>query len=292
MIEKIINDYTLALEKRIDELLPQSNIAYSSVVNAARYSLLLGGKRIRPIILLEFCKLCGGNTDDAIDFAVALEMIHTYSLIHDDLPCMDDDDIRRGNPSCHIKYGEDIALLAGDSLLTEAFRIVAKSKTPCERIVKAVEYLSSLSGIHGMIGGQVLDLKFENSNPDADELLEMYSKKTSCLLIAASSLGCIAAGKMNDKTLFNAKAFALNLGLAFQIIDDILDCTADEKLLGKPIGSDEKNGKSTFITIYGLEEAKIIANEYTQKALDALNCFDGDKTFLIKLTNYLLNRKF
>lgn len=292
MIDTVLKDYSVIIENRINELFPEENYSYSSVLNAARYSLLLGGKRIRPIILLEFCKLCGTKLEYGLDFAVALEMIHTYSLIHDDLPCMDDDDMRRGKPSCHIKYGEDIALLAGDTLLTEAFRILSQSKLPAESIVKAVDFLSSLSGLHGMIGGQVLDLKFENDKPTASELLDMYSRKTSGLLIAAASLGCIAAGKTDVNTLENAKNYALNLGLAFQIIDDILDCTADEVLLGKPVGSDEKNGKTTIVSIYGLEKARNIAKNLTEKSLNALNQFEGDKTFLTKLTNYLLDRKY
>ncbi len=296
MISDFLKEHIDYVENEIDRLFPSiSNVGcgdFSVVCEASRYSLTLGGKRIRPIILLEFCKLLGGKREDAINFAVALEMIHTYSLIHDDLPCMDNDDMRRGKPSCHIKYGEDTALLAGDTLLTEAFGVMAKANLPSERVVKAVEFLSSLSGLHGMIGGQVLDLQFEKTNPTAEQLIDMYSRKTGGLLIAAATLGCIAAGKFDQKTIENAKNYACEVGLAFQIIDDILDCTADEKVLGKPVGSDEKNSKTTFVTIYGIEKSREIAARYTESALNALNKFEGDKTNLIALTEYLLKRNY
>ena len=281
------------VEAEIDRLFPKlADCDYNIVNEASRYSLTLGGKRIRPIILLEFCRMCGGEYKSASNFAVALEMIHTYSLIHDDLPCMDDDDMRRGKPSCHIKFGEDTALLAGDTLLTEAFGVVSKADLPAERIVKAVEYLSSLSGLHGMVGGQVLDLSFEKRKPSADELVDMYSRKTSGLLIAAATLGCIAAGKMDSLVLENATNYARDLGIAFQIIDDILDYTADESLLGKPVGSDQKNQKTTFVSLFGIDKSRDYAKQYTESALNSLNRFDGDKTRLIELTEYLLKRNY
>lgn len=293
MIENWLNDNKNFIENEIDRLFPElSDVDYILVNDAARYSLTLGGKRIRPIILLEFCSLCGGERNLASNFAVALEMIHTYSLIHDDLPCMDDDDMRRGKPSCHIKYGEDIALLAGDTLLTQAFSVLSKAELPADRVVKACEYLSGLAGLHGMIGGQVLDLSFEKSLPTAEQLLDMYSRKTSCLLIAAAVLGCIASGKYDNNTISNAKEYALKLGLAFQIIDDILDCTADESVLGKPVGSDEKNSKTTFVTLYGIDKAREIAADFTNDALNALSYFDGNKYNLISLTEYLLKRNY
>jgi geranylgeranyl diphosphate synthase type II len=230
--------------------------------------------------------------EDSYNFAIALEMIHTYSLIHDDLPCMDNDDLRRGKPSCHKAFGEDIALLAGDTLLTEAFNILSKANLPSDRIVKAVEFLSHHAGLHGMIGGQVLDLQFEKTKPDVSQLIDMYSRKTSGLLIAAAQLGLIAAGKTDSESIVNANNYARDLGIAFQIIDDILDCTADEKLLGKPVGSDEKNNKTTFVTLFGLEKAKEFAEKFTQSALASLDKFEGDKTNLKALTEYLLKREF
>ncbi len=293
MISNFLKEYIDYFEKEINRLFPPIiDCGYESVNDAARYSLTLGGKRIRPIIVLEFCKLLGGKKEDAINFAVALEMIHTYSLIHDDLPCMDNDDMRRGKPSCHIKFGEDTALLAGDTLLTEAFGVLAKANIPSERIVKAVELLASLSGLHGMIGGQVLDLRFEAQKPTAQQIIDMYSRKTSGLLIAAATLGCVAAGKFDNETLEKAKTYGRDLGIAFQIIDDILDCTADEKLLGKPVGSDDKNDKTTFVSIYGIDKSREIAKEYTNSAINALSSFDGDRENLLALTEYLLKRKY
>lgn len=287
--EKLIG-YNRLIEDRINLLYPPEKLAYSKVLDAARYSLLNGGKRIRPAIVFEFCKLCGGKEDDALDFAVALEMIHTYSLIHDDLPCMDNDDLRRGKPSCHKAFGEDIALLAGDTLLTEAFFVAANSAVSNGKALKAVSFLATNAGLHGMIGGQVLDLMFEDMKPDAAQLQDMYMRKTGALLIAAASIGCIAAGRDDESTLKSAAKYGYNLGLAFQIIDDILDIASDEKTLGKPIGSDDKNGKTTFVTLYGPDRAFAIAAQLTNYALDALDEFEGDTSSLYELTDYLLDR--
>ncbi len=290
MINEKLAEYNSLIEGRINELFPESDVPYRKVLDAARYSLLLGGKRIRPALVLEFCKLCGGKAEDAIDFAVALEMIHTYSLIHDDLPCMDNDDLRRGKPACHKAFGEDIALLAGDTLLTEAFFVASNAKVSADKALNAVSFLATNAGLHGMIGGQVLDLSFEEITPDATMLQDMYMRKTGALLIAAASLGCIVAGKYDEQSLKSATKYGYNLGLAFQIIDDILDVTSNEKTLGKPIGSDEKNNKTTFVTIYGLEKAFAIAAELSNFALDALDEFEGDTETLYELTNFLLDR--
>lgn len=292
MIDKLLNQYKEMVENRIEELFPEVESGYSHLVKAARYSLLSGGKRIRPAVMMEFCKLCGGKAEDALDFAVALEMIHTYSLIHDDLPCMDDDDMRRGRPSCHKAFGEDIALLAGDTLLTEAFFVASNANISPDKALKAVSYLSANAGLHGMIGGQVLDLAFEENKPDAIELSDMYMRKTAALLIAAAVIGCIAAGKDSEENIKSATKYGYNLGLAFQVIDDILDVTADEKKLGKPVGSDNKNNKTTFVTIYGIEKAFAIAAQLTNAALDALDELgnENETAALYELTNYLLDR--
>jgi len=292
LIKNLLKEYSSLIENRINELFPEVESGYSAVSDAARYSLLLGGKRIRPAITLLFCELCGGKTEDALDFAVALEMIHTYSLIHDDLPCMDDDDMRRGNPSCHKKFGEDIALLAGDTLLTQAFYVASVAWVSPEIKVKAAKVLSESAGLHGMIGGQVLDLSFEKIRPDAEKLSDMYMRKTAALLICAAKLGIIAAGKDTEQNLKSAEIFGFNLGLAFQVIDDILDCTADEKLLGKPVGSDEKNQKTTFVTLYGIEKSREIAADMTDKAISALENFGGDTEKLENLTEFLLSRNY
>lgn len=290
MINDVLEKIKVLVENRIDELFPEINTPYSEACKAARYSLMSGGKRIRPAIMLEFCKLCGGKYEDALDFAVALEMIHTYSLIHDDLPCMDNDDMRRGKPSCHKAFGEDTALLAGDTLLTEAFFVAANAPVSADKALKTISFLSSNAGLHGMIGGQVMDLSFEKSAPDERALQDMCMRKTAALIIAAASIGCIAAGKDDEATLRSAAKYGYNLGLAFQIIDDILDVTADEKALGKPVGSDSKNNKTTFVSLFGIDQCFAIAAQLSNTALDALDEIGGETEVLYELTNYLLDR--
>ena len=276
----------------IEKKLESSITADNSAAQAMKYSLLSGGKRIRPILLLEFYALCGGKGDNALNFAAALEMIHTYSLIHDDLPCMDNDDMRRGRPSCHKAFGEDTALLAGDALLTLAFKTAAETDgIPADRVLKAIAVLAENAGISGMVGGQVEDLAFEKSGATLDELRGMYLKKTSCLLSAGAVCGSILAGA-DDEELKYAAEYAEKLGLAFQIIDDILDCTSDEKTLGKPIGSDEKNGKTTYVTLLGIDGAKAEAERLSDEALTALCKIKGDNAALRELTADLLDRKF
>ena len=284
--------YIPVIENKLNELLPESGERYSSAVNAMRYSLLSGGKRIRPILLLEFYSLFGGRAEGALNFAAAIEMIQTYSLIHDDLPCMDNDDMRRGRPSCHKAFGYDTALLAGDALLTHAFFAAANAADiPPERVSRAISVLAQKAGIYGMVGGQVMDLDFEKNGANGEELTAMYIKKTSCLLEAAAMCGAVLAGA-DEETVKKAEEYAENLGLAFQITDDILDCTADEKTLGRPIGSDKKNGKTTFVTLFGLYGAKQKAALLTKKAEDILNGFSGDTSYLNELTEYLLNRNY
>lgn len=276
----------------IEKKLESSITADNSAAQAMKYSLLSGGKRIRPILLLEFYALCGGKGDNALNFAAALEMIHTYSLIHDDLPCMDNDDMRRGRPSCHKAFGEDTALLAGDALLTLAFKTAAETDgIPADRVLKAIAVLAENAGISGMVGGQVEDLAFEKSGATLDELRGMYLKKTSCLLSAGAVCGSILAGA-DEEELKYAAEYAEKLGLAFQIIDDILDCTSDEKTLGKPIGSDEKNGKTTYVTLLGIDGAKAEAERLSNEALTALCKIKGDNAALRELTADLLDRKF
>ena len=276
----------------IEKKLESSITADNSAAQAMKYSLLSGGKRIRPILLLEFYALCGGMGGSALNFAAALEMIHTYSLIHDDLPCMDNDDMRRGRPSCHKAFGEDTALLAGDALLTLAFKPAAETDgIPADRVLKAIAVLAENAGISGMVGGQVEDLAFEKSGATIEQLRGMYLKKTSCLLSAAAVCGSILAGA-DDEELKYAAEYAEKLGLAFQIIDDILDCTSDEKTLGKPIGSDEKNGKTTYVTLLGIDGAKAEAERLSNEALTALCKIKGDNAALRELTADLLDRKF
>ncbi len=286
-----LKQYQLEIDKHLDCYLSSDSENYDIIFEASRYSLLNSGKRIRPILMLEFYKLFGGEDNFAYNFACALEMIHSYSLIHDDLPCMDDDDFRRGKPSCHKQFGEDIALLAGDTLLTEAFLLAMQTKNiPTDRIVKAAKVLAECSGACGMIGGQVMDIT-EKAFESLELTLKMYALKTGCLIKAATVCGAILAGA-NEEQIKNAETYAEKLGFAFQIIDDILDATGDEAVLGKPVGSDDKNGKITYAKKVGIENARIKAKELTKEALDTLELFEGDTTFLKELTEFLLEREF
>lgn len=288
-----LNDYIKNQAKAIDERLEYhlKQLSRNVVTDAMTYSVKNGGKRIRPFLVLEFSKACCGDVHSALDFGCAIEMIHTYSLIHDDLPCMDNDDMRRGKPSCHVAFGEDNALLAGDGLLTYAFKLIALANNiSASNVVKAVRCLSENSS--GMIDGQVLDLQFEYSKPTADDVLEMYKLKTGCLLIAACQLGCLSSDNCDEKMYQAAYDYAVNLGLAFQIMDDILDVTSDEATLGKPVGSDEKNEKSTIVKFFGLAKAKEMVDEYTRKAINALNNFNGDTAVLKEFALYMSNRTF
>ncbi|MBR5923220.1 MAG: polyprenyl synthetase family protein [Clostridia bacterium] len=289
MIDGILEEYRIKIESRLDMINALPGQPYDPVIDAARYSLLNGGKRIRPIILLEFYRLCGADDDCAYNFACAVEMIHTYSLIHDDLPCMDDDGMRRGKPSCHIRYGEGMALLAGDDLLTEAFAVCAKTLgLPQERVVKAISYLASAVGSSGMIGGQVIDTSVSVENEQM--LFRMYSLKTCALIRAAAVCGVILAGG-SDEQLKSAENYAENLGLAFQIIDDLLDVDGNSEVIGKPVGSDDKNGKNTAVRLLGESRCRALANQYTKNALLALNSFDGNTETLKALTELLLIRE-
>lgn len=289
-IKTYVKQQAIIISERIDYLLSEN--FDSTVLDAMKYSVSNGGKRIRPILSIEFAKACGGNVDAALDFGCAVEMIHTYSLIHDDLPCMDNDDMRRGKPSCHIAFGEDNALLAGDALLTEAFTVLSTVRgIPAENIVRAVSYLSSFSGINGMVGGQVLDLQFEECEPTIDEILKMYSLKTCGLIKASCALGCLAGNKYDEDKIVAALNYAENLGIAFQIQDDILDIEGDAEALGKPIGSDAKNDKSTAVKYFGLEKSKELVKEYTNKAISALDSFENSTETLKQLAFMLVDRK-
>ena len=288
-----LNEYIEIINHYLDSAIGECSFGEDIVHNAMKYSLGIGGKRIRPVLVLEFCRICGGDINDALPLAAAIEMVHTYSLIHDDLPCMDDDDMRRGMPSCHKKYGEEYALLAGDGLLTRAFGIIADSelakKSP-EKAIKAVSMLSSLAGSNGMIGGQVVDLRNEDKPCGLEVLRTMDSLKTGALIRCAALLGVVSAGGVKEN-IEAATAYADNLGHAFQIVDDILDVIGDEKELGKPIGSDADSNKSTYVSILGVEESQKRADELTKKAIDALESFGSDGDFLRNLAMSLVSRK-
>ncbi len=285
-----MKEYTELVNAYLEKVIPECDFGESVVHEAMKYSLSIGGKRIRPILTLEFARLCGGDVERALPFASALEMIHTYSLIHDDLPCMDDDDMRRGMPSCHIKYGEEYALLAGDGLLTRAFGLIAESGAEAACIVKAVSLLSSLAGVNGMIGGQVVDLKNEDRPCTIETLETMDALKTGALIRCAAVLGVVSAGG-NTEQYKAAESYAAKIGHAFQIVDDILDVIGDEKELGKPIGSDKESGKSTYVSVLGLDKSMKYAKEITDSAIASLDIFGDEAEFLKELALTLINRK-
>ncbi len=292
MKSEALNKYVELVNKRLGELIPECDFGESIVHEAMNYSLGIGGKRIRPVLTLECCRICGGKIEDALDFACALEMIHTYSLIHDDLPCMDDDDMRRGMPSCHIRFGEEYALLAGDGLLTRAFGVVANSSFAKRNplvAVNAVSALSYLAGCNGMIGGQVIDLKSEGLNVSVERLETLDKLKTGALIRCAALLGCLCAGA-GEKETAACLEYAGKIGHAFQIVDDILDVTGDSAVLGKPIGSDAECNKSTYVTLLGLEKSREYVERLTDEAITALHIFGDDAAFLKELAVYLTDR--
>ena len=263
-----------------------------SLLDAERYSLFAGGKRIRPTLTLEFCRMFGGRDEAALPFACAVEMIHTYSLIHDDLPCMDNDDLRRGKPTNHKVYGEAIALLAGDALLTGAFEATAtNTAVTAEIAAMATAYLASSAGRYGMVGGQIMDIEGEHRKLSPEELLKLHSLKTGALIGASCVLGALAAGiSLRDGAMEKVVAYAEKIGLAFQIVDDILDCIGDEKLLGKRTGVDGEHEKNTFLSFYDVEEAQFYADRLTADAIDAVRGFPGCET-LVAIAKWLAIRK-
>ena len=253
---------------------------------AMRYSLLAGGKRLRPVLTQAFCELCGGKAEQALPFAAAVEMVHTYSLIHDDLPCMDNDDFRRGKPTNHRVYGEAKAILAGDALLTAAFSHLASAQLPTQQVVQAVSVLSQCAGELGMVGGQVLDMDAETRECTEQEVYEIQSRKTGALINAACRLGVIAAGGSQAQQ-DAAGVYADAVGLAFQIEDDILDVVGDAQKLGKAVGVDGK--KNTFVRLYGVAECRRMIASETDKAVSALSGFDAPQ-FLTELARSLVSR--
>lgn len=287
-----MDQYLNRINQALGEMLQIPDEAYAPVYEAMRYSVMNAGKRIRPILAMEFCRLNGGNPELALPFACAVEMIHCYSLIHDDLPCMDDDDLRRGKPSCHKQFDEATALLAGDGLLTKAFEVMTDSELAKQNptaAVSAMREMAFFAGSDGMIGGQMIDLSSEGKKISAELLHQMHLLKTSAIIQAACKMGAICAGAQKEE-IGLAQAYGENLGLAFQIVDDILDMVGSETELGKPIGSDVQNEKVTFLTLCGMERAEQLAEEYTQKAIKAISVYpDADE--LRALTVSLLSRR-
>ncbi len=291
------DEYVALINKAADKYVSEEafegreSAGLSEMLNAMAYSLKNGGKRIRPMLTLEFCRICGGNIEKAIPFALGAEMIHTYSLIHDDLPCMDDDDMRRGKPSSHKVFGEANALLAGDSLLTLAFETVLSADgVSAEAKVRAGLELSKAAGCSGMIAGQVMDLANEGRSAPLEDIKETDRLKTGEMIKVSCVMGCIAAGADEEK-IKAAEIYSENIGLAFQIVDDILDVTSDEETLGKPVGSDSENKKSTYVSLLGLDKSAEYAEELTEKAKEALKIFGDEGEFLVQLADMLASRK-
>lgn len=283
-----IAQYRAAIEEFLQgqfcEDLPQKRL-----FDAMRYSLLAGGKRIRPVLTLEFCRICGGDWRSALPFACALEMIHTYSLIHDDLPCMDNDDYRRGRLTNHKVFGEALAVLAGDGLLTAAFETAASAATDPAVTVKAIRILAEQAGELGMVGGQVLDMDAEEQELTEQSIYDIQCRKTGALIQAACQIGVVAAGGTQQQ-LDAAKTYAQNLGLAFQIRDDMLDVIGDEATFGKPIGSDKAEKKTTFVDLLGLAACEREVVRLTDEAISALGLFGGEADFLAALSHSMETR--
>ncbi len=287
-----LNVYQKNINAALKSLMSDKPYLREDVCEAMEYSLMAGGKRLRPILMMEFCRMCGGNAAEVLDISLSIELIHTFSLIHDDLPCMDDDDYRRGKPSCHKKFGEAIALLAGDALNTLAFEVISNAaideKISAQAAVMLTSVLSKAVGVNGMIGGQVIDLSAEGKQISLEQLDLLQQNKTGALIEAACVMGVILAGRY--ELISAAAEYANALGRAFQIVDDILDVTGSFEELGKPIGSDTQQQKSTYVTALGIDGAQAEADRLTQSALTILKQFD-DCEFLTDLTADLLHRR-
>ena len=282
-----LKEYQQFIENYMDENCFQYDSEPQKILfDAMRYSLLAGGKRLRPVFVFDFCRLCGGDWKQAAPFAAALEMVHTYSLIHDDLPCMDNDDYRRGRLTNHKVYGEANAVLAGDALLTAAFAYLAKAHFDAETRIRAVEVLANCAGELGMVGGQVLDMMSEQRQCTEQEVLDIQSRKTGALIKAACLLG-VLAGQGSNAQFKAAADFAQHLGLAFQIRDDMLDVIGNAEELGKAVGVDTV--KNTFVQLYGLEKCDALVHAHTDEAKCALNVF-ADPLFMLELADTLVGR--
>lgn len=282
------------VENELLSFVPDDLVLEKNLTDSMNYSLEAGGKRVRPALVFEFAKICGGDYMKALPAAAAVEYIHTYSLIHDDLPCMDDDDFRRGKPSNHKVYGEDISLLAGDALQSLAFEVLSSEKfvadVGAEKAIKCVNILSAYCGAKGMVGGQVIDIENENKGAGIEIISEMDRKKTGALIKSACEMGCVCGGG-NPEQIKAAEKYGECIGLAFQVMDDILDVTSTGEMLGKPVGSDMENNKSTYVSLLGIEKCREIVKEQTMEAINALEVFENDTTSLKEFALSLSNRE-
>ena len=284
-----LKEYKALIDTKLAEYFRADDMPQAGLFEAMRYSLNAGGKRIRPILVLEFCRITGGDCDKSLPVACAIEMLHTYSLIHDDLPCMDNDDLRRGKPTNHVVYGECTATLAGDALQAEAFGTILRSALPAESRAECARILADAVGADGMCGGQFLDMIGENKKLTAQELDEINSRKTGALLIAACTMGVAAAGG-SDKQLEAAAMFGAAIGAAFQIRDDMLDVISTSEQLGKPIGSDAQEHKNTYMALYGADRCMEMIKKLTEQAKAVLNEAFDDTAFLCELADSMVTR--
>lgn len=279
------------IEKEIYSYLPAEEGYQKTLFSAMNYSYKAGGKRLRPILIMESYRLCGGKGSDYLPYAAAIEMIHTYSLIHDDLPALDNDDLRRGKRTNHKVFGEAMAILAGDGLLNYAYEVIlghALTSSDHLSAIKACKVIADGAGIYGMVGGQVVDVESESRDIDLDRLNFIHLNKTAAIIVACMKAGAYLAGA-DDSKVEKLEAFGRNLGLAFQIADDILDIEGDEKLLGKHIGSDIENDKATYPHILGMERSKEISRDLIAQAKKNIGDFE-EKDFLIGLADYVISR--
>jgi geranylgeranyl diphosphate synthase type II len=281
------------IDKTLDKLVPSAKMFPTSIHEAMRYSLFAGGKRVRPILAIAAAEALGARASGLLPLAGSLELIHTYSLIHDDLPAMDDDDFRRGRPTCHKVYGEAVAILAGDGLLNMAFEVLSDPRrakaVPANRLIAIIKEISAASGVLGMVGGQVVDMESEGREIDFPTLEYIHTHKTGALIRAAVRVGALYA-KASERQLRALTRYGELAGLAFQIVDDILDITGKREEIGKDIGSDLKKGKRTFPSFYGLEESRLRASEVADKAIYALRDFDRKADPLRELAKYIVKR--
>ncbi|HBG5277767.1 TPA: polyprenyl synthetase family protein [Clostridioides difficile] len=282
------------VEKVLKEYMPKEEGYQKTVIEAMNYSLSAGGKRLRPILTLEACKIVGGNEDEAIPFAIAIEMIHTYSLIHDDLPALDNDDLRRGRPTNHKVYGEAMGILAGDALLNYAFEVMLAgsiNKENPEKYLKAINEIAKGAGIYGMIGGQVVDVESENKQIEKEKLDYIHMNKTAAMVVGCMRAGATIGGA-NSEQMEEITKYAKNIGLSFQIVDDILDIVGDEAKLGKKVGSDIENHKSTYPSLLGLDKSKEIAHNLIDEAKKSIEKLSDDVDFLKGLAEYIIDREY
>lgn len=290
MNDMTANEYKKYVDAKLSEYFKPSGLSYDGLLESMHYSLTAGGKRIRPMLVLEFCRISGGNIEKTLPVACAIEMLHTYSLIHDDLPCMDNDALRRGKPTNHVVYGECTATLAGDALQAEAFGTIARSQLPAEARVTCVEILADAVGSDGMCAGQYLDMVGEHKLLSEDELNDINSRKTGSLLTAACRMGVAAAGG-NEAMLEAAAQYGACVGAAFQIRDDILDVISTSEELGKPIGSDAQEHKNTYMTLLGEYKCMKMIEKLTDQAKNAIAGTFEDTKFLCELADSMVTRK-